>query len=217
MLGTAVDFGVGNAHGRHLGLQPGDGVGDELFAFGTLLVDLLGNLLVQIGLQEAERQVFQFPLQFPDAKAIGQRRVQVERFAGDGHPQLVRHLGVIAQRLSTRCETQQNDADIFDCSQQHLAQNLDLRLHFGRILLTAVGGVRHETVGDRPQTIEAENTADEFGRRRAKARGQLRLPLIVVLGQREQQCRHAAIDVQLQSDKDQRHAEGVMPHPFAAA
>jgi hypothetical protein len=69
----AVDLGVGHAGAQQFGPQPFAGFGDELLALGSLLVEMLRNLLVDRRMQKAEREVLEFPLQFPDAKPVGQR------------------------------------------------------------------------------------------------------------------------------------------------
>ena len=50
-----------------------------LLALDALLVEHLRDLLVQLGLEVAERQVLQLPLELPDAEPVGERRVDVER------------------------------------------------------------------------------------------------------------------------------------------
>ena len=105
VLRAAVDLGVVDAGGRELALQAFDGVGDELLALGALLVELLGDFLVGVGIEEAEREVLELPLQFPHPEAVGERRIEFERLARHLHAQFVRlRLGVVAQRLGARSE-----------------------------------------------------------------------------------------------------------------
>ena len=52
---------------------------DEALAAAALVVEQARDLLVGLGLQVAEREVLQFPLQLPDAEAIGERRMDVAR------------------------------------------------------------------------------------------------------------------------------------------
>jgi hypothetical protein len=66
---------------------PGQGcgaVGDERFPGEPPLVQGLGDAAVGGGFEQPERQVLQFPLELPDAEAVGQRRVDVEGLAGQG-------------------------------------------------------------------------------------------------------------------------------------
>jgi hypothetical protein len=217
VLGSPVDLGIVDPDRGQLALEAGDGIGDELLALAALLVELLGDLLVGIGMQEAEREVFQFPLQFPDAEAVGERRIEFQRFARDRHAQFVRLHRVMAQRLRARGEAQENDADILDHRQQHLAQDFDLRFHFRRLLLAALGRMCNESLGDRAQAIEAENTVNEFCRALAETLLDLDHTFVVEARHREEQRRQPAIGIELQADEDQRHAQGVVPNAFAAA
>src|SRR5438552_67385 len=50
---------------------------DISFARDTAASDLVGDLVVLLGLQMAERQVFELPLQLPDAQSIGQRSINL--------------------------------------------------------------------------------------------------------------------------------------------
>ena len=58
--------------------------------------------LYVVGLEKAERQIFKLPLQLPDAKPIGQRRVKPHRFARDRLRPGCFAGRVVAQRLQTR-------------------------------------------------------------------------------------------------------------------
>jgi hypothetical protein len=59
---------------------------DVPLAVGALFVQQPRDALVGVGLQVAERQVLQFPLQLPDAEAVGQRRMDVARQLRQGAP-----------------------------------------------------------------------------------------------------------------------------------
>ena len=96
VLGSPVHLRVVDTHRFQFTLQALDGVGDELFALGPFFIELLGDLLVRIRIKETERQVFQFPLQFPNTKPIGERRIQLQRFARHLYPQVVRVVRVVA-------------------------------------------------------------------------------------------------------------------------
>ena len=83
----AVDvFGSAN----HLGgdvlplqflLQQGDGRADALFALDAPLVQFAGDVFVNLGLHQAERQVFHLPLDLPDAQTIRQRGIDLHAFS----------------------------------------------------------------------------------------------------------------------------------------
>ena len=52
---------------------------DETLAVGTAVVEQARDALVGFRLQMAEGEIFQFPLQLPDAEPVRQRRVDVDR------------------------------------------------------------------------------------------------------------------------------------------
>ena len=87
-----------------------------------------GDLLVLLRLQVAEREVFQLPLDMPDAQPVRQRRVDVEHFAG--HPVTLVLVGVLdlADGTGTFGQLDQRHAHVIDHGHQHLAQVIDLRL-----------------------------------------------------------------------------------------
>jgi hypothetical protein len=66
---VGLDAGLGQ--GRSDALL---GVGDEALAVGALLVEQAGDAAVGLGLQVAEGEVLQLPLELPDAQPVGQRR-----------------------------------------------------------------------------------------------------------------------------------------------
>src|SRR6185503_4282070 len=45
--------------------------------------ELLGELLVVVGLEILEREVLELPLDLPDAEAVGERRVDLHRLLSD--------------------------------------------------------------------------------------------------------------------------------------
>ena len=80
MLRPAVDLAL-DAGGFELLRQHGDGARDVLLALEALLVEHAGDALVELGLEEAEREILHLPLELGDAEAIGERRIDVERLA----------------------------------------------------------------------------------------------------------------------------------------
>ena len=60
---------------------------DGGLALGALLVQPLGDLAVGIGLQKTKGQVFQLPLHFPNAQAVGQGRKHLQRLGGQARRQ----------------------------------------------------------------------------------------------------------------------------------
>ena len=159
---SAVDLGVADTRGHQFSLQAVDCFGDELLALGPLLVKLLGNFLVDCGMQKAEGEVLEFPLQLPDTEPVGERRIQRQRLARHRDTQLVGFSRIIAQGLGARGQTQQDDANVLDHGQQHLAQHLDLRLHLLGILFATVDRMRDKAARDRSQAVQAGNPVDQL-------------------------------------------------------
>ncbi|MNN06033.1 hypothetical protein D3C81_1188120 [compost metagenome] len=120
----------------------------------------LGDLLVLLGLQVAERQVLQLPLDVADAQAMGQRRVDVEHFAGDAVALVV--VGILhrADGTGTLGQLDQRHAHVVDHRHQHLAQVLHLRLGTEHQRLA-----RAQTGADRRH---AQHALDQRGHRDAE-------------------------------------------------
>ena len=217
MLRPPINLGVVDADRFQFLAHAGDGIADELLALAALLVEHPGDFLVNVRVQETERQVLQFPLQFPDAEAVGQRRVEFERLARHLGAQIVLMRRVVAQRLGAAGQSQQHDADVLDHGQQHLAQHLDLRLDLGRIAFAGLEIGGDEALGDRPQLVQARNAIDQIGHRLAEPFLDPRDAMFVMSRHREEHCRHARIGIQFQPGNDDRHAQRVRPDALAAA
>jgi hypothetical protein len=81
-------------------------------------------------LEIAQREIFEIPLHAPDAQAMRDRRVDLERLARDV---LLFHRRERAQRahvVQPVGQLDDDDADVFGHRQEHLAQVLDLRVLF---------------------------------------------------------------------------------------
>ena len=180
MLRTAVYLNILNAHHCQLMPQARNGINDKLLAFGALLIKLFGNFFIDIGMQKAEGQILQFPFQFPYPQAVGQRRIERQRLARYLHAQRIGRCCIVAQRLRAGSQPQQNNADILDHRQQHLAQHLDLRLQFSRVLRAVFLRMGNEPMGNRPQTMQLGNAADELGDGGAETLADLLQPLRLV-------------------------------------
>ncbi len=100
---------------------------DVALALGAALRQRLLHLGVDVGLQVAEGQVLQLPLDLPDAQAAGQRRVDVQRLARDAPLLLGAHVAQGAHVVQPVGQLDQHHAHIADHGQEHLAQALDLR------------------------------------------------------------------------------------------
>ncbi|MND96866.1 hypothetical protein D3C80_891690 [compost metagenome] len=159
MFGPAADVGLDPGGGQLLA-QLLHHLVDVLLAVEAPLVQQLGDLLVLIGLQVAERQVLEFPLDVADAETMGQRRVDVEHLAG--HPVALVVVGVLhrADRAGALGQLDQRHAHVVDHGHQHLAQVLDLRLGAEDQRLARV-----EAGADRRH---AQHAFDQLGHRRAE-------------------------------------------------
>ncbi len=80
VLRTAAHLGL-DLRGCEFGLQARDRARHIDFALDALFVEQLRDALVGGWVFEAEREVFELPLQLPDAETIRERRVDFERLA----------------------------------------------------------------------------------------------------------------------------------------
>ncbi len=127
MFRPTADVGI-YASGEQLVLQLVHHVADEALAVQPPLMQQLGDLLVLVGLQVAEGQVFQLPLDVTDTQAVRERRVDVEHFTRDTQAFLV--IGGLDRPDCARAfgQLDQRHTHVVDHGHQHLAQVLDLRL-----------------------------------------------------------------------------------------
>ncbi|RMQ54470.1 hypothetical protein ALQ01_05585 [Pseudomonas savastanoi pv. glycinea] len=177
MFGSATDVSR-HAGGLQFVVELGHDVADEALAVQPALVQQLGDLLVLIRLQVAERQVFQLPLDMPDTQTMGQRCIDVEDFAS--HTIAFFVVGVLhrTNRAGTFGQFDQRNTNVVDHRHQHLAQVFDLRLTAEYQRLT-----RAEAGADRGH---AQHAVDQFGDRRAKT--------LLDLRQRDDTFTHAAVN-----------------------
>jgi hypothetical protein len=98
------------------------GILDETLARAALLVQQLRDALVGIRLQEAEGQVFQLPLELPDAEPIRERRVDVGAELGEFAPFRFRQARRGAHPHQLARQQDQHHAQIPDDRQQQAAQ-----------------------------------------------------------------------------------------------
>ena len=150
-------------------LQRRDDVPDVALAVEPALVEHLRDRLVGRGLERAQREVLELPLQLPDAEAIGERREEVEHLARDlrAPARIAAHQR--AQRLRALGELDEHHADVLDHREQHLAQVLRLR---GALLLVAALGdgadaAHPRDAGDQRRDVVAEARAHVVGVERA--------------------------------------------------
>ena len=108
-------------------LEPRAQLLDVAFALDALLVEQARDELVGLGLEKAEREILDLPLDLPDAEPVGQRREHLQRLARHalGHGPLAGRR--VAQRLQARGQPQHHHAQVAREREQHLAHVLGLR------------------------------------------------------------------------------------------
>ena len=106
---------------------------DEAFAHGFTLLQFRFDLVVDLGLLVFEREILQLVLDVVQAKAMGEGRVEKERFAGDLQLLVAGHVVQRAHVVQPIREFDQDHAHILRQGQQHFAEVL--RLHAVRLEL----------------------------------------------------------------------------------
>ena len=118
-------------------LQPrpelGDGPIDVALAPLAPGVEQLGQLAEALGIECLEGEVLELPLHLPDAEALRQRRVDLERLAGDALLLVRRQAVQRAHVVQPVGQLDEDDPDVLGHRQEHLADVL------GLLLLVAVG------------------------------------------------------------------------------
>jgi hypothetical protein len=192
-------------------------IDDELLALAALLVEHFGDFFVGIRVEEAEGHVLEFPLEFPDAEPVGQRRVKFQRLARHLDPQITGIGGIEAQGLRPAGQTQHDDADILDHRQQHLAQHFDLRLDLDRVDFAGLDDWRRQN----PLVIGRSRFSREMPPTRCAAglpkRSSMRATMFVMRRNGKQHRRHARLGIDFQAGDDHGHAQRVRPDALAAA
>ena len=134
---------------------------DHPFGGAAPRLDLLAQRLVGLRLEVPERQLLELVLDLAHAEPVRDRRVDVARLLRDLDPPL---LGQMVQRphvVQPIGQLDQDDADVVDHRQQHLAEVLRLPLLARRELDRAELGDAFDDVGD----VGAEQLADPLDRR----------------------------------------------------
>ena len=134
---------------------------DHPFGGAAARLDALAQRLVGLRLEVLERQLLELVLDLAHAEAVGDRRVDVARLLRDLHPAL---LGQVVERphvVEAIGELDEDDADVVDHRQQHLAEVLRLALLARRELDRAELGDPFDDVGD----VGAEQLPDPLDRR----------------------------------------------------
>jgi hypothetical protein len=187
---------------------------DEVLALRALFVEHARDALVGLGFEVAEGQVFELPFHLPDAEAVGQRRVDQLAFARHLVAQRPRPVAQKAQGLHPAGQAQHDHADVIHHGEQHLAQDLGLRLHVRHALAAARAGCRAR---QRTQPAQAPEAFDQPGHRVAKADFQSFGGVLKMVAGGKQQGGTAHFGIEVQRGGDQRHADGVLPRRLAAA
>ena len=142
MFRPAVNLGR-DAGRAQLALQLAAQRLDVAFAVGAALVQGAGNPVVLLGLEVAECEVLQLPLQLPDAEAIGERCVDRPGLECASLALGLRECAGVTQDDQLLGEPCEHEARVADHREQHLAQRFGL--------------ARVETPGGRPVTRQAES------------------------------------------------------------
>jgi len=214
-LTSARDVGLHVRGGEFL-LQPLDRLRDIGLALRALLVEQLGDALVGDRILEAEREILELPLQLPDAEAVRERRIDLERLARDLRRRLELRRRVVAQRLQPRREPDQHDADVLREREQHLAQRLDLRAPLlGRIAARLGRGVLRRAQADRAEPQQLAHVGHEPRDFVAEALRQFAFGVAQMRRQREQRGRLHRRRVHVQRAHDRRGAGRVIGEPLA--
>ncbi len=123
-----------------VGLELGAQADDPRLAVGAPLVELAGDRVVALGVEEAEGEVLELPLDLPDAEPVGERREHLHRLGRE----LLRARRLArrepAQRLQPRGQAQQHHAQVAREREQHLPHPLGLQRLVGGIDARALGG-----------------------------------------------------------------------------
>jgi hypothetical protein len=143
-------------------------------ALGAAFGQLPGNGVELIRVQVAKGQVFQLPLELPDAQPVGQRGVDVQRLVGELLPPRRVQRRRLAQPLDAVGHANQDDADVAFDDRKNGAANCVYRLYFA-VLVRLFGqprvGVERLQPGDQRGYLRAErffHVGDGNGRVRIK-------------------------------------------------
>ena len=92
----------------------------------ALALDFGGQRLITGGIEVLERQFFELVLDLAHPEAVRDRSIDVERLLGGPQPPVFGHVRQRAHVVQTIGELDQDDADVVDHGQQHLAEVLCL-------------------------------------------------------------------------------------------
>jgi hypothetical protein len=113
--------------------QLGDRAIDVGLAAPPARVEQLGEIAEALRLERLEREVLELPLHLPDPEPLGQRRVDLERLAGNSLLLLGRQAVQGAHVVQAVGQLDEDDPDVLGHREEHLPDVL------GLLLLVAVG------------------------------------------------------------------------------
>ena len=118
------------------------------FALDAFFIQHARHLFVGVGLQKAEGQVFHFPLDLPNAQAVGQGGKHMQRFGRNGATGVALDGSKVAQGLQAGCQPQHHHPHVAGKRQKHFAHVLGLgRRQFGHRLLAERGHMQRSLLG----------------------------------------------------------------------
>ena len=128
---------------------------DPRFALATGFVEQVGDASVDIGLQEAEREILEFPLELPYAKPVRQRRVDVDREFGKRAPFRLGQFRRCAHAHELACKKNEYNTQVADDCEQQAAKS------FGAAACTARGIQQPDAFGGALAFDEIDDLAAE--------------------------------------------------------
>ncbi len=131
VLRASADLGSDARVGQLL-RQLGDDLFDEALAIGAPRLQLFGECLIGFGLELAQGQIFQLPLEVADAEPACQRRVHVEARARHVPALLGTQIADLAHAHQVLGQLDEHHAHVFDHGQEQILDPLQLFLVFAR-------------------------------------------------------------------------------------
>ncbi len=146
-------------HCRQTLLDGIENLADHLAPVAARTAHCLGQHAVTQGMQVAERQLLQLAIERIEPEAVGDRRVDLQRLAGDAAALVEAHGIQRAHVVQAVGQLDEDDAHVVRHRQQHLAKILGLRFFVGLVF----------------QPVQLGNAVDQFGGNLAEILRDLRL------------------------------------------
>ena len=190
-----------------LGAQQPDHPLDVVLPRLPLGVEQLRDVPVGARVQVLERQVFQQPLHLPEAQAVGQRRVYVQRLLRDHDAPLLRQRVERSHIVEAVGQLDQHDADVLGHRHQHLADRRGVRQVVFR---AALHGPRLRRVGQQLRLGQLGNAVYQGGHYAPELLLQHAVRYVAVLHHVVQQGGGEGVGVQVQVGQEQRGLQGML-------